>query len=248
MEEYAYSTTAALNITTGSTGWRLRIFLKASMVWISPWTYLSFAATPIHWHGSGCSRGLVQQSPVCDRVPNLCDPESLRPAHCPSTDESDHQPGRDGQSIRGGSRHGTVDVSMALNETQLDNGGRITGARSTNLTITGVETSNAGNYSVVVSNPYGAVTSAVVSLTVMSDDTDGTACRTPGNSPRIEPEFQPGCHDGSGSRWHDESSRVLRGHGCTKSEQRVAHWGNHDRRGWAVQITFPTPRSGTCAG
>jgi hypothetical protein len=46
------------------------------------------------------------------------------------------------------------------------NGTNLTGATSSTLSLTGVQTNNAGSYSVVVTNIAGAVTSAVVALTV----------------------------------------------------------------------------------
>lgn len=52
------------------------------------------------------------------------------------------------------------------NGTNLLNGGNLSGVMTTNLTIANVQGTDAGNYSVVVTNAYGSVTSAVVSLTV----------------------------------------------------------------------------------
>ncbi|MGD0743650.1 MAG: immunoglobulin domain-containing protein [Verrucomicrobiota bacterium] len=48
----------------------------------------------------------------------------------------------------------------------LSNGGKISGATSTNLTITNAQATNGGSYSVIVTNAGGAVTSSVVVLTV----------------------------------------------------------------------------------
>jgi hypothetical protein len=47
------------------------------------------------------------------------------------------------------------------------NGANITGATSTSYSITGVQTTAAGNYTVVASNTSGSVTSAVATLTVL---------------------------------------------------------------------------------
>lgn len=47
------------------------------------------------------------------------------------------------------------------------NGANLGGAVATNYTITGVSTNHEGSYDVVVSNPYGSVTSAVATLTVV---------------------------------------------------------------------------------
>jgi sugar lactone lactonase YvrE len=43
---------------------------------------------------------------------------------------------------------------------------KVTGSSSPTLTIANVSAANAGNYSVIISNPYGAVTSVVATLTV----------------------------------------------------------------------------------
>jgi hypothetical protein len=54
-----------------------------------------------------------------------------------------------------------------LNGTNLTEGGRITGATNTLLMISPVSAGDAGSYQVVVTNNYGAVTSAVATLTVL---------------------------------------------------------------------------------
>lgn len=48
------------------------------------------------------------------------------------------------------------------------NGANISGATSSSYTITGVQTSHAGNYTVIASNSSGSVTSTVASLTVLT--------------------------------------------------------------------------------
>ena len=52
--------------------------------------------------------------------------------------------------------------------TNLVDGGRISGATTTNLTIANVQVTDAGNYSVIVSNPLGSISSATVTLTVQT--------------------------------------------------------------------------------
>jgi len=52
------------------------------------------------------------------------------------------------------------------NATNLANGGRISGATSTNLVITGATVADAGTYSLVVTNPFGSVTSSGAALAV----------------------------------------------------------------------------------
>jgi len=54
------------------------------------------------------------------------------------------------------------------NGTNLVNGGQITGATSTNLSISGLQPSDAGTYSVVVSNSFGQVGSSNAVLIVLS--------------------------------------------------------------------------------
>ena len=56
--------------------------------------------------------------------------------------------------------------SSALDIYVAANGGGISGATSNTLTITNVQPADAGNYTLVVSNPAGAVTSVVATLTV----------------------------------------------------------------------------------
>jgi hypothetical protein len=54
-----------------------------------------------------------------------------------------------------------------LNGANLANGARISGATSSAVTITGVQTADAGNYTGVVTNSAGSVTSAIATLTVI---------------------------------------------------------------------------------
>ena len=54
------------------------------------------------------------------------------------------------------------------NGTNLVNGGRISGATNFTLTITSVQTNDAGSYSIIVTNPGGSVTSSNAILTVIS--------------------------------------------------------------------------------
>jgi hypothetical protein len=51
--------------------------------------------------------------------------------------------------------------------TNLTNGGRISGATGTNLVVSNLVSGDAGNYEVVVTNAYAAVTSQVATLTVL---------------------------------------------------------------------------------
>ena len=53
-----------------------------------------------------------------------------------------------------------------FNGTNLPAGGNVSGATSNVLSIAAATTNNAGNYSLVVTNSYGSVTSSVAVLTV----------------------------------------------------------------------------------
>ena len=60
----------------------------------------------------------------------------------------------------------TATGSAPLAYQWLFNGGAISGATDTNYTVTSAESTNAGSYSVVVTNLAGSITSAVATLTV----------------------------------------------------------------------------------
>ena len=80
------------------------------------------------------------------------------------------------QSIQAGSSatFGVLADGLApLNYQWYFNGGLISGATSATLTLNSVTAANSGGYSVVVSNPYGSVTSATASLSVLTDGANG---------------------------------------------------------------------------
>jgi uncharacterized delta-60 repeat protein len=54
-----------------------------------------------------------------------------------------------------------------FNGVSLADGGHISGATTPALVLTGVQTNDAGGYSLVVTNSYGSVTSSVASLTIL---------------------------------------------------------------------------------
>ncbi len=60
----------------------------------------------------------------------------------------------------------TLGYAWRFNGSAVANGGRISGATTGNLTITNLQPTDAGNYTLVVTNSVGAVTSAVAVLTV----------------------------------------------------------------------------------
>lgn len=64
--------------------------------------------------------------------------------------------------------------------------GDILNATNTSLTVTNVQYDDAGSYSVVVSNVYGSVTSAIAALTVVSPYTFGTVAGTAGTPGEVD--------------------------------------------------------------
>lgn len=63
--------------------------------------------------------------------------------------------------------NGTLSYQWSRNSSPLSNGGAISGATTTNLTITGVSQANAGSYTCVVTNSTSSATSSVATLTVI---------------------------------------------------------------------------------
>jgi len=59
-----------------------------------------------------------------------------------------------------------LSLSWLENGQPLSDNGHFSGTQTTNLVATGVSLADAGNYQVVVSNAFGAVTSSVVTLTI----------------------------------------------------------------------------------
>lgn len=66
-----------------------------------------------------------------------------------------------------GSGNGTLFYQWNRNSTPLTNGGTISGATTTNLTITDVSQANAGSYTCVVTNSTSSATTTVATLTVI---------------------------------------------------------------------------------
>jgi hypothetical protein len=67
--------------------------------------------------------------------------------------------------VAGGS--GPFSYQWQFGAVNLVNGGRVSGATSATLTISGLITGDAGNYQVIVANPVGAVTSSPAVLTIV---------------------------------------------------------------------------------
>jgi len=63
----------------------------------------------------------------------------------------------------------TLNYQWLKNSTNLTNGGNISGATSTNLTITSISDSDAASYSVVISNAAGAITSSPPAVLTVID-------------------------------------------------------------------------------
>ncbi|HXG48666.1 MAG TPA: LamG-like jellyroll fold domain-containing protein, partial [Methylomirabilota bacterium] len=62
---------------------------------------------------------------------------------------------------------GSLSYQWRFNGTNLGDGGRVAGATSSQLTISGLQLADAGGYSVVVANAFGSVTSVVATLTMV---------------------------------------------------------------------------------
>jgi hypothetical protein len=60
----------------------------------------------------------------------------------------------------------TFNYQWLLYGTNLTDNGRISGSQGNVLSIAGALTNDAGNYQVIVANPYGSITSAVATLTI----------------------------------------------------------------------------------
>ena len=79
------------------------------------------------------------------------------------------------------------------NGAKLNNSAGVSGATTTNLILTSVTISNTANYSLVVTNVYGAITSSVTALTVVlppaitgvTANPDGTVTLSLAGSPGV---------------------------------------------------------------
>ena len=71
-----------------------------------------------------------------------------------------------------------LSYSWQLNGTSLTNGGNVSGSSGSTLEITGTTPANAGNYSVLIINGFGSVTSTVAALDVPAVTTPGAALET----------------------------------------------------------------------
>jgi hypothetical protein len=74
----------------------------------------------------------------------------------------------------GASGDAPLTYQWQLNGVNLSNSSRISGATNTTLIITGLQASDAGNYTFVASNPVGTATSSPAALTVIAPPLIGT--------------------------------------------------------------------------
>jgi formylglycine-generating enzyme required for sulfatase activity len=81
------------------------------------------------------------------------------------------------------------------NGLNLTEGGRLTGTRSSTLRIANVQSGDAGNYWVIVSNPNGSATSQSAQLTVYSGSTPGGMALIPAGSFTMGDTFSEGDSD-----------------------------------------------------
>jgi len=65
----------------------------------------------------------------------------------------------------------TVNFQWEMDGTNIFDGGPLSGTATNTLTITGISENDAGNYSVIVTNTYGSVTSYLATLTVVRPPT-----------------------------------------------------------------------------
>jgi uncharacterized delta-60 repeat protein len=93
--------------------------------------------------------------------------------------------------------------------TDLVNNGRISGVGSTSLTITNLQSSDAANYTVVVTNAYGSVTSSVATLTITSgllDPSFDLAASIYGRALIVQPDHELLVESGYTTRLNSDGS------------------------------------------
>jgi hypothetical protein len=103
------------------------------------------------------------------------------------------------------------------NGTSLANGGDISGATATNLTFTGVTTNDSANYTLVITNAYGSITSSVAVLTVVlppginsvAVNPDGSVTLNLTGSPGISYVLESTTNFNSGSGWLPTATNVF---------------------------------------
>jgi sugar lactone lactonase YvrE len=61
---------------------------------------------------------------------------------------------------------GPLEYQWQINGTNLTDGGELSGSTTTNLVLSDVTTNDVGNYTVIITNAWGSVTSSVAALTV----------------------------------------------------------------------------------
>lgn len=82
---------------------------------------------------------------------------------------------------------GTITYQWKKGGTDVTDGARVSGANSPTLTITGLELTDAGDYTCTVSNSFGNATSPAFTLTVTRIDTDGDGLKDDEELARVPP-------------------------------------------------------------
>ncbi len=103
------------------------------------------------------------------------------------------------------------------NGASLANGGDISGATTTNLTFTGVTTNDSANYTLVITNSYGSITSSVAALTVVlppgitgvAVNPDGSVTLNLAGSPGVSYVLESTTNFNSGSVWLPVATNVF---------------------------------------
>jgi len=103
------------------------------------------------------------------------------------------------------------------NGASLANGGDISGVTTTNLTFTGVTTNDSANYTLVITNAYGSITSSVAALTVVLQpgingvavNPDGSVTLNLAGSPGVSYVLESTTNFNSGSGWLPVATNVF---------------------------------------
>lgn len=138
----------------GETGWQKQISTIGAGSHALRWRYVKNASV-----SSGQDRAWLDEVTY---VPNAL----LFPAITQQPANQTNAPGSQASFAVTATGGAPLSFQWRKNGVNLVNGGNLSGANTTNLLIVGVGSTNAGGYSVVVSNNYGNATSSVATLTV----------------------------------------------------------------------------------
>lgn len=103
------------------------------------------------------------------------------------------------------------------NDANLTDGDGISGTTTTNLTLAGVTTNSTANYTLVITNAYGSITSSVAALTVIlppgltgvAANPDGSVTLTLAGSPGFSYILESTTNFVSGSGWLPVATNVF---------------------------------------